>query len=54
MKAARRADRSAGAALRIQQQDFVSQRNASFGTSGFDLRKTMVKRLGELLAIDRN
>jgi len=40
--------------LRARQRDFVVQRNASFGKTDFDLRKALVRRLDELLVLDRN
>ncbi len=43
----------AGRALQAQQDEFIAQRNASFGRPDFDLQKAMRERLQRLLEIER-
>ncbi len=43
----------AGRALQQQQDEFIAQRNASFGRPDYDLQKAMRERLQRLLEIER-
>jgi tetratricopeptide (TPR) repeat protein len=43
----------AGRARQREQDEFLAQRNASFGRPDYDLQKTMRERLDHLLAVDR-
>jgi tetratricopeptide (TPR) repeat protein len=45
---------SAGRALQLEQDDFVSRRNAAFGRPDYDLQKALRERLDHLLAVRRN
>jgi tetratricopeptide (TPR) repeat protein len=46
--------RSAGRARQREQDAFLSRRNASFGSAGYDLLKAMRERLDYLLAAERH
>jgi uncharacterized protein len=46
-------DHRAALALTRQQRDFIEQRNASFGSRGYDLRQAMEQRLERLNTIAR-
>ena len=48
---ATRTDPGAGRALQKEQDDFLAQRNAAYGTPNYDLQKAMNERLDHLLAI---
>ncbi|MDO9059623.1 MAG: hypothetical protein Q7U92_11485, partial [Bradyrhizobium sp.] len=39
-------------ALQRKQDQFIARRNASFGKSGYDLRKAMKERLQEIVGVD--
>ncbi|MBV8921728.1 hypothetical protein [Bradyrhizobium sp.] len=46
-------DARAAHVLRREQENYLAQRNAAFGRTGFDLVKTMRERLDHLLALER-
>jgi tetratricopeptide (TPR) repeat protein len=43
-----------GRALQREQDEFLAQRNVSFGRPGYDLHKAMRERLNHLLALERH